>query len=122
MDEIEKYRSLAQSGDLGGILGLASSLHHSESFEEHLEEIISLYNMAFSKGSPEGGMGLGSIYENIIGGDFGFKRAVYWYDVACSMGYVPACCNLALAYENGLLGLKVDKAKAKDYIKKLKGT
>jgi TPR repeat protein len=116
MNDIDKFRSLAEAGDVGGMLGLATLLHHSESNQDYLEEIISLYYKAYLENSPEGAMGLGSIYENVIRGELGYKRAVYWYDVACSMGYMPACCNLALAYENGSLGLKADKDKANDYI------
>jgi TPR repeat protein len=116
--EIEEYRKLAESGDKGGMLGVATLLRNSEKVEDHLEEIIYNYYLAFKKGAPEGAMGLGDVYEHVIGGDLGFRKATYWYDIACSMGYIPACSNLALAYENGLLGLTIDKKKADDYVRK----
>ncbi len=118
MEDIERLRNLTVTGDVGAALELATMLHHDYCVEDYLEEIFSLYLMAFKSGSPEAAMGLGSIYKNIIGGTIGFRRAVFWYETACSMGHVPACCNLALAYESGSMGLNIDKKKAYEYTKK----
>jgi hypothetical protein len=70
--------------------------------EGNYEKAMSEWQSAADKGDPEGEFGLGSLYEQGLGGlAQDYKRAEYWYSKAASQGNTEALYRLALIWAAG---------------------
>lgn len=102
------YRKAAEMGHAPAQSRLAYLLDHSE----ENEEAVKWYGLAAEQGFAEAEFGLARMYASGEGVERDSDRAVELFTRAANQGYSPAIQVLALAYEKGQLGLRVDYDKA----------
>jgi TPR repeat protein len=81
--------------------------------EGNYEKAMSEWQSAADKGDPEAEFGLGSLYEQGLGGlSQDYKRAVYWYSKAAVQGNTEALYRLALIWAAGEVNFPPDLIEA----------
>lgn len=75
--------------------------------EEEVEKAFKCFAKAAKEGDALGVCNLGWCYEVGFGVECDEKQAVWLYEQAISLQYIPAYCNLGLCYENGI-GVSTD--------------
>jgi len=81
--------------------------------EANYEKAMSEWQSAADKGDPGGQFGLGSLYEQGLGGlAQDYKRADYWYSKAADQGNTEALYRLALIWAAGDTGFSPDLVEA----------
>lgn len=81
--------------------------------EGHYEKAMTEWQSAADKGDPEAEFGLGSLYEQGLGGlPQDYKRAGYWYSKAAEQGNTEALYRLALIWAAGDIDFPPDLIEA----------
>lgn len=81
--------------------------------EGKYEKAMSEWQSAADKGDPEAEFGLGSLYEQGLGGlAQDYKRAEYWYSKAANQGNTEALYRLALIWAAGEVNFPPDLIEA----------
>ena len=73
---------------------------------------VEWYQASADQGHPDGQYGLGEMYAKGEGVEMNPDEALLWFTRAAENGHAQAQRVLVSAYENGLLGLTADPAKA----------
>jgi len=79
---------------------------------EENEAAVKWYRASADQGHPDGQYGLGEMYAKGEGVEKNPDEAFLWFTRAAENGHAQAQRVLVSAYENGLLGLTADPAKA----------
>jgi len=77
-----------------------------------------LYTAAAANGSAAAELGLGGMYASGEGVERDYDEARMWITRSAEQGHGPAMVLLAVAYQQGKLGLEVDPDKAKEWLEK----
>jgi len=85
--------------------------------EGNYEKAMSEWQGAADKGDPEAEFGLGSLYEQGLGGLFqDYKRAEYWYSKAAGQGNTEALYRLAVIWAAGDVNFPPDLIEAYKWV------
>jgi len=108
VDAMRWYRQAAEQGYAPAQARLAYLLDRAEENEEAAQ----WYRKAAEQGNSDGQFGLGQMYAKGEGVERDLEQARHWTTQAAEQGVVTPMRVLALAYEQGGLGLSVDQQKA----------
>lgn len=117
-DAVTWYRKAADQGHVKAQLNLGLAYQDGRGVKQSYKEAESWLNKSADGGSAEGMFNLAVLYGDSAAGRVNHKRAVELYTKASDLGFAPAMYNLGVHYENGMGGLKRDKAKAMELYRK----
>lgn len=108
-NEVLDIREKARKGDMEACATLG---YYFESQQMNVGKAVELYQLAASKGNPQGLYRLGYCYESGMGVKKDESKALQYYTLSSDKGYGLAQMVLGGRYQAGLCGLKVDYQKA----------
>ena len=106
------YRQAAESGYAPAQTRLAYLLDKSE----ENQEAVRWYQRAVAQGDAQAMHDLANLYAIGEGTEVNIDAAVRLFESSAQQNYTPAIRVLALAYENGQLGLRVDYEQARAWL------
>ena len=117
IDAYDRGDLMAAIGHYGKAAEAGSALAQArlawiQDLSEQNEAAVKWYRASADQGHPDGQYGLGEMYAKGEGVEENPDEAILWFTRAAKNGHAQAQRVLISAYENGLLGLTADPAKA----------
>jgi len=117
IDAYDRGDLMAAIGHYGKAAEAGSALAQArlawiQDLSEQNEEAVKWYRASADQGHPDGQYGLGEMYAKGEGVEKNLDEAALWFTRAAENGHAQAQRVLISAYENGLLGLIADPARA----------
>ncbi len=105
------YRKAAEQNYLPAQVALGGLMHTTQEFDE----AFGWFMMAAYQGDAAAAYNLGQMYLVGEGAEKNLVKALYWIKTSADKNYLPGVKIMALAYQSGDLGLKVDLEQAKKW-------
>lgn len=115
----EWYERGAQKTDECSLLNLAWFYFRGWSVDQNLKQALELDKTGALMGNPVAAFNLARMYHYGMGTPENLGQAWYWYQKSANSYYLPAMEQIAVIYEQGLLGKEMSEEKAKEWKEKI---